>query len=403
MDTFPTHVKRAAGQGYRYGTKDILFATDLLHGQKPSFADYAELLRWHDITVDNPVNYYNALTNLAFFMASKVWSEVENAKKGKLFFEIGGINSVNPFHVTGIKNELFVYAGVVRANGYSGQGLRDTATEGYVFDQNGNHVSDPVTDQMYTRLYLDFSGSMAFFNPDWREKLELSYEKIAACFVMGGVFTDKEPTTMPALAGFMNRFSCATMNQFYHPENSYRFFRFLKFCQVQTFTVCNNTIPDLKTFTDSTRSVPSDEGWISFLQGNSLTGSFLHQLAHKYYNSPYGGPHKAFDYYTALALARHAEGRSVTGTAKTLIYNPKYAATLVDPIPRTTFHEAVNDYTRQINRIPDANDSAFITAKKENMNKELILLSGLATKVILPVTDLSFTMDATSRHLTLNP
>ena len=391
------------GKGYRYGTRDMLYATDFLYNSKPSYAAYKELLRLYNITIANAGNYFDALTNLAFFMASSVWNEVENANKGKLFFEIGGINSINPFHVSSIKNELFVYAGVIQANGFTGAGLREKAIQGNVFGPGANQVQDPVADPAYTRIYLDFSGSMAFFNHSWREKLELCNEKIAACFIMGGVFTEKAPTTMPAIKYALNRFSCATMNQFYHPQNSYSFFKFLQAFQIQTFTVCNNTIPDLKTFTDTTPRIPTDDGWKAFLNGNNLTGSFLQKLAQVYYNSPYGGPHKAFDYYTALALAQHARGGEVNGTLKLLLYNPTYAATFVSWKPIQTCKAAVAEYKTHIDLAVIEEDTPFIKAKKKNQEIELHTLSKETQKVFLPVTDLSFTMDATSRHLTLNP
>ena len=399
--------KLAPGLGYKYGTNDILVATELNHQQKPTFPAYEALLRRYNIFTANGDmrdRYFRALTDMALFMAKTVWDEVDNANKGSLTFAIGGINSVNPFHVSGIKNELFVYAGVNSRNGFSGPLLPKGIKEGDVLNLDGRCVLDPVTDPFYTKIYLNFSGSMAFFDGSWCDKLERRSDQIHACFIMGGVFTDEAPKTMPAIAGFMNRLSCATMNQFYHPENTYRFFKFLNRYSgghrhsIETYTVCNNTIPDLKTMKDGKQT---DDGWMAFLKGNDINNPFLTQLASVYYNSPYGGPHKAFDYYTALALAQRAIGSFVQGTPKTLFYSRPYAATLVSPVTVNTYQEAVADYASHIDIASATDDSPFIQAKKQNQAVEMYLLSARTDSVTVPVEDLAFQLNPHTKRLTL--
>ena len=384
------------GKGYQYGTNDVITATLLNHASNPSFSKYTELLDNYSAA---KAPYFSALTDLALFMAKRVWEEVENPRKGTLSFAVGGFNSINPFHVSAVKNELFVYAATARDNGFDSAAKLLSPVEGCVYDMHGGPVLDPVDDPHYDKIYLDFSGSMAFFNPDWYQKLTRSKNHLTACFVMGGVFTDAPALTMPAIACMLNRFSCATMNQFYHPENASRFFQFLKDFQISTFTVCNNVIPDLKTFDNDKK--PTNDGWLGFLTGNNLLGPFLKKLATVYYNSPYGGPHKAFDYYTALALSTHARGDDVRGTQKQLVFNPVYAATLVGPGEGVTLQTAVQQYAGNINLTKDALDIPFIQAKKQNQAIELYVLSTLKSSVVLNVIDLSFNMDPTTKLLTL--
>jgi hypothetical protein len=397
--------KLAVGKGYSYATRDIIAATELNYRENPAFDAYKTLLGRYNIeNGESRTQFFQALTDMAFFMAKTVWNEVDNASKGSLLFAVGGINSVNPFHATTIKNELFVYAKVNALNGFSGPLTHRGAKEGDVINAAGRLVLDPVTDPFYTKIYLDFAGSMAFFDRSWGDKLERRSDQIQACFIMGGVFTNEPPKTMPAIAGSMNRFSCATMNQFYHPANSFRFFKFLgRHSQptrhrITTYTVCNNTVPDLKTTTDGK---PTDDGWKAFLRGNNIDNPFLTQLASVYYNSPYKPPHKAFDYYTALALAHHDSGAFLGGTPKTLFYNPTYAATLVSPASIDTFKAAVADYASHIDLAPTAGDSAFDEAKKRNQAVELFLLSSETGQVAVPVTDLSFNLNPANKRLTL--
>jgi hypothetical protein len=53
---------------------------------------------------------HTALTDMAFYMAKKVWDQNQNTHNQKFFFCIGGINSINPFNANILKNELLVYA-----------------------------------------------------------------------------------------------------------------------------------------------------------------------------------------------------------------------------------------------------------------------------------------------------
>jgi hypothetical protein len=298
-----------------------------------------------------------ALTHLAFFMARKVWDEVENTQKGRLFFRIGGVNTVNPFAVPVIKNELYLYATQAVDNGFLGavdgflakqrsadeQQMKDDD----VFDKDFHKVTDDLIASAAS-IYVDFSGSASFFTPLMKAALEARRNSIRGAFIMGGVFSDAKPLTMSSIPNVLNRFSCATMNQLYNPGLTAALFYFLKFHQIPTFTVCNNVVGDLATFADSEKKVKTDIGWETFLNANGISGTFLLALARTYYNAPFGPPRKPFDFYTAKSLVEHLRGNLPLSAApnKFLHFNSTYGATLVGP--SATVAEAVASYVGQI-------------------------------------------------------
>jgi hypothetical protein len=107
---------------------------------------------------------------------------------------------------------------------------------------------------------------------------------------------------MPSIVNTLNRFSSATMNQLYHPQRTADFFAFLAQHHVPTYTVTNNAVGDLSTFSDPDKKIRSFTGIVSFLSSNGLCYDFLKNLAVTYYESRYTPPRKPFDFYVALAL-----------------------------------------------------------------------------------------------------
>ena len=109
----------------------------------------------------------SAMTDLAFCMARDVWLDLPAEGRGSCFFCIGGINAVNPFSSTAVKNEIVVYAGAVKDRL---QPALIPADEGAVYSMDG--VLQPQLDlTAYDEIYLDFNGSMAFFGEEWQRRL----------------------------------------------------------------------------------------------------------------------------------------------------------------------------------------------------------------------------------------
>ena len=93
------------------------------------------------------------------------------------------------------------------------------------------------------------------------------------------------------------------MNQLYHPQHTADFFAFLAQHCIPTYTVTNNAVGDLTTYSDSDRKVRSLAGIESFLSANGLDRNWLTRFAFAYYESRYNPPRKPFDFYVALALS----------------------------------------------------------------------------------------------------
>jgi ADP-sugar diphosphatase len=272
------------------------------------------------------------------------------AHNEKFRFCIGGINTINPLNAPGLKNELFVYADHVS----------EMTTSNTPYDQNTfyNHAKDKLNTSpnfihTYSDIYIDFNGSMAFFDQNWEEALGTAAkaEKIKAVVVAGGVYSDAPPQTMPAISKSLNRPSCATMNQLYHPHHTHRFFSMLKHMSVNVLIVPNNHVEPISTdiVLANGTTIPSDEGWIKFLSYNTLDSKFLNHISHAYYKSVYTPPKKPFDYYTALVISRMINGAVPILTKKTLHFENTFGAVIVSN-PNKDKEAAINEYSENLRK-----------------------------------------------------
>ena len=177
-DDEPDFAINNPGLGYKYNSKPVL-------GDPSKDSEYYEFMKAFQGT-DAGECMKNALTHVAFTLATQVWNESD--AKGKLFFMIGGINKINPFSSSKIKNDCISYIGQCKAPGQMIE-----AREGAIYDMNGQAVE--LDWERYNDMFMDFNGSMAFWNEDWEKRLK----KLRGVFVMGGVYSDETPITMPGL------------------------------------------------------------------------------------------------------------------------------------------------------------------------------------------------------------
>jgi hypothetical protein len=108
----------------------------------------------------------SAMTDIAFEMTKRVWQDLPTECRGNCFFCIGGVNAINPFSATAVKNEIVVYVG---------EAIPDDAKliapmEGAFYDMSGKSIGQ-LDLEGYDEIYMDFNGSMAFFNDDWKIRL----------------------------------------------------------------------------------------------------------------------------------------------------------------------------------------------------------------------------------------
>jgi hypothetical protein len=124
---------------------------------------YTSLLnRYKDLSSAND-RMKRAMTDVAFEMTKRVWQETHS--HGKCIFCIGGVNAINPFSATAVKNEIVVYADAV-----SEDAQRIDPKEGAFYDVSGNDLGQFDLGG-YDEIYMDFNGSMAFFNAEWEARV----------------------------------------------------------------------------------------------------------------------------------------------------------------------------------------------------------------------------------------
>jgi hypothetical protein len=107
----------------------------------------------------------SAMTDVAFEMTKRVWQDLPTERRGNCFFCIGGVNAINPFSATAVKNEIVVYVGAIPK-----EAKELDPKEGTFYDMSGNSMRH-FNLEGYDEIYMDFNGSMAFFNDDWQKRL----------------------------------------------------------------------------------------------------------------------------------------------------------------------------------------------------------------------------------------
>ena len=388
------------GLGYKYSAKQV-FDREAATAPEEYFNFIRQYRKCDSKDIDDNEAMKSALTDLAFELAYRIWNEGPEGR-GKLYFCIGGINAVNPFSDAAIKNEVLVYSAVI-----TGQAKKLSTTEGVMFDSDCKPCE--VDFSAYSKIYVDFNGSLSFWNEGWNLKLsEVSRDsKIKGVFIMGGVLTDSQPVTMPSIPKVLNRFSSATMNQLYHPQKTAEFFSFVEQYKIPAFVVTNNVVGDLTTFADDKKQ-KTMMGVEKFLESNRLTGMFLNKIATLHYTSKYNPPRKPFDYYVAFALKAHLESGSGydfagmqfrDGVSKTLFYSNVYGTTFVCSSP--DWVSARSEYMGHVTK-PMNSDDAFAKTKWEYFQKEIVIMKQQDRMGSLPAIDLRFNLNAESKKLDLD-
>jgi hypothetical protein len=282
------------------------------------------------------------LTFISYYIVNKYW-ELAVGKSGtnsKLHFCIGGINEINPFSVNSIKNEYDVYGNIVYDDHFktskslfgknnSGQSLVDKYLDTFIEVIQKFTSLNKVLATNYESIYIDMNGSMAWYEGNDMTVLNDKADNVKGVFVMGGVLSYAQVNTLGANP-FLNRLSCATMNQLYHPDNTKAFFD--KFND-KLFFITNNEINANFNFVTATyeyffqnmidiKLLPTDKNYI------------LNKCFDAYYQSR-PGDRKPFDVITALALVEkiiqdtNNNAQMTNIKTSSLLYNSEYGITIL--------------------------------------------------------------------------
>ena len=373
------------GRGYRYTLKEVLERDPQEAKWPEGYASIRE--RYGNLSKADDMKA--ALTDMAFEIVSGIWEEL-SGEKGGLYFCIGGVNCINPFSATAIKNELLVYSRLVPS-----PKVKIGVKEGMIYDAArsvASGVGEPCQLNLakYSKICIDFNGPMSFFDDAWQERLRESKDRICAAFVMGGVLSSEPPTTMPSIPGTLNRFSSATMNQLYHPQRAASFFSFLDLYKIRAFVVVNNDICDLATFDETDDGkVKNFNGVDSFLSSNGLDGRFLRDVARAHYEGMYPTARKPFDYYSAVALTAYLRDESQPpAVPSNLFYSGVYGLALVSA--SESWEVTRSEYAGRVDTSCKDEDIASERRKKESFRKELAIMDKLDRMDSIPVRRVGF-------------
>jgi hypothetical protein len=377
------------GLGFTYDINTYLSVSESIFKDEGKIKSYSTLKQKY-----SPFNMHTAFTDMAMSMAARVWTE-SGGDPCNFYFCVGGINSVNPFSASTLKNELYVYADMVSDMKCSVRAYKEHSI--YSHDKTLSEYTPETFLLRFNAIYMDFNGSMAFYDPEWESVLEHAAKnsKINAVVIMGGVYSNKTPQTLAATST-LNRLSCATMNQLYHKEYTGNFLKTLDKHKVQVFVVTNNDVVDLMTHSDAEKKIKSDFGWTSFLEENKLKSPFLKEISSAYYNSQYAPPRKAFDFYTALIISymiSHNGCDNLVLSNMNVFYNAETGATVVSELGMSA-NSVIKQYIHSIcthisdSRTPEFRRSAFIP--------EIPMLNELKTWNAIKVSAFLFEMDRTT-------
>ena len=341
------------GKGYSYSAKTFIEAKEAAKQWNPEHVTkYLDAERAIDADALKA-----GMTNMAFSMATNTFNEHKTEKSGRLFFAIGGINTINPFSPTAIKNEFLVYHDAVPA-----PPQLIGCQQGDMYDASGNpHALDWAA---YDSIYTDFNGSAAFCDDSWKRDLTDQKERLKGLFVMGGVLTDAPPQTMPSISNVLNRFSTATMNQLYSPEKSVEFMHLFR--DAPKFVVTNNAVQDLATLNNE--KVKTFDGVNTFLSRAGLDKPFLRKITEHYYNSPYNPPRKPFDFYTAWYLKQHMTGACPVVEPSCMFINSEYGSTIVSK--KRAYKDAIEEFIERCPLTIKGTENDFDAKRIRNFQME---------------------------------
>jgi hypothetical protein len=364
-----TYESSNPGLGYNYGFNVLKTYWKTIcdnKQQKEQYNQYHDLINiitsylkvsWEQL---NFKHYKYGMDKIAMDIITIIWDWCSeeifpNKTAPKIYLIDGGYNKINPFNYTSIKNEVYVY----------GKPLLDIKKEVVITNYCTKLRSDGFIGHCNscTKIFMDMNGSMAWYDTKIQACLETNSQKMKCCVVMGGVEPEISIDTMSSVPGFINRFSTATMNQLYHPENTEAFFS--KFADKCIF-VTNNAIN--KYFNWGVLRNPhngrknwllekigiNDEAYVTYGMNdktipptlpinfkNDIQKMFnvmfdmqefnerMHMLFDAFYTKDRLADRKPFDMISAYVLYNCMMNQTINYVTKTLYFNPQYGITIL--------------------------------------------------------------------------
>lgn len=387
-------------KGFNYGLGKFL------EKMKSHDPEYYKLLFLEDINNDtNKKHFIYWLSKITAYFCLKIFTEIKEKatpenKEGNLYFMIGGINKYNPFNHTIVKNEFMVYRDVIlsdnktKINDEIVRILSDLKIESiqfitiydmysinidlnkykYIYNLNSFDSSEEFKTNFsdYSNIYIDGNGSISFLesvnNLFTFDNQIIIQSKLSGFYVMGGVLCDIEAYTISIMPTVIHRPALATMNQYYSPNEFYKFIYYL-------FPTRNNT--NKKLVFVSNNSIFADDNLICSLSYLISKSTILLLLCNCYYNKS-NGTKKPFDLMTAKILIRDLSNEISSDTELTqanissLIYSRQYGITLLYSKSNLTLMSINDNLKRQLKSLPVFNvEKTVMTdfSKIKNINE----------------------------------
>jgi len=343
------------GLGYNYSALDLL---ENVH--KTKYLENSEYNSIYNYIINNNNNKLeeinkivrNILNAITYKMLINIQRNIHTHYKGRLYYhyKLGEkyfYNTMSPFHPNASKNELHTYSKLLdefidkdNLSNLSLEELRINAIKSMINTEIPNFTLDNIN--INDNIYFDFSGSMAFFDEEWENEFKSNKDKIKGVVVMGSIYSWIKAETIGPLTDILNRLTCSTMNQLYHPKNTARFYEFIS--DKNIFIVPNNQVKLLNDYnSDNFLTVTLNQ----FLENNNINNIPLYEYAKMYYTAARPSDRKPFDYYSALLLCNIISSLYVnvntgnvnetgnvnvneTGTVINLYYDDNYGISLLN-------------------------------------------------------------------------
>ena len=286
----PPRRKTTPGLGFEYGEDAVLRATEngaLLNAPREQVRAYRTLLN------ECGGSLRQCFVRVGLTLVTALFKTAA-APGARLFFRIGGVNTLNAASERSVINEAFLYAQATLDYGrmLSLLGEPPPVVRALILEPLLSGVSRDASDALRTlvattrHVYADLSGSMASGLP-LSELGDVS--RLRAVVILGG-------TKGPPRLETESRLSCATTYPYCAPASTHALLRSLPSTTL-VLTVTHDAVPYL---------TPHDEEALRpFLRCSGLTGGALEPLLTAYYeDAERPPPHRADGLYSARVLAR---------------------------------------------------------------------------------------------------
>jgi hypothetical protein len=366
-------------------------------------------------------NLITAIFNMTVSMVTQLWKEY--GAKGNLYIVAknietkGGatttkfnLNKVNPFHIDYLFDEVDCYASCI--DSLVETSTLDDTVIGYSLTKNTQNNTwnniEPISNlpiENYSDVYIDFNGSFAFYQNNNRTYIEDRIDKVRGVYIMGGVLSSESPKTLSMWNIF--RYSCATINQVYYPEQTAAFYTKIQAhsTRIPVYVATNNFINADASLDLGSKDEPHQVSlkilfdihgeWMK--NGIDKPPKLLIDILLAYYGTK-AKPAKIFDVPVAMKLAydmKHAKqiqqsaavpikGEEDKTNQFYYYYDTKYSISIVSTHNGT--QHAVNEY---LQNLTEKYHQMFHEAMKDEVEKlrsgadaTVVSLSNLPCKLI---------------------